>query len=122
MATATPNWVRVNTPAGRYEYQFHGHAPAVRGGKYLEARDYLFLVMDEERWLYRIPVQVTDEVAGALTAAGVACDADVLAGVAEKRLCEGLQSYQPKAKAAYEELDRVFSVDGETAVRLAGVG
>lgn len=118
-AFQTPSWTRLSTPTGRYEYQFHGHTPAVRAGAYLSARDYLFLVMDEDRWLYRIPVQLTDDVAPALTAAGLPAESADLARLAESRLCSGLQSCRPRQNAPYEELDSHFRLDSALALILA---
>ncbi len=43
-----PGWARLRTATGRYEYQFQGEMPSVRGGQYEDARDYQFLVLDDE--------------------------------------------------------------------------
>ena len=52
---AQPGWTRLLTATGRYDYQFQGEMPTVRGGQYEEARDYQFLVPDDEGWLYKLP-------------------------------------------------------------------
>ncbi len=52
---AQPGWTRLRTATSRYDYQFQGEMPTLRGGQYEEARDYQFLVPDDEGWLYKIP-------------------------------------------------------------------
>src|SRR5260221_11586390 len=65
---AQPGWTRLHTATGRYEYQFQGEMPTVRGGQYKEARDYQFPVLDDEGWLYKIPVRLESEAAVELPA------------------------------------------------------
>lgn len=98
-------WTRLVTSTGRYEYQFQGSGPAVRAGRYLASRDFQFLVMDEEGWLYRIPVRVPDSRGG--RAGGDA------RGLAEERLRAGLERIRPRADTPYEQLDAVFAVPDE---------
>lgn len=101
MAPTQPGWTRLVTATGRYEYQFQGSGPAVRAGRYLEARDFQFLVMDEEGWLYRIPVCV---------AAAIAENPDAGRQRAEAQLRAGLERVRPRPNAPYAELDAVFAV------------
>lgn len=96
-----PGWTRLATATGRYEYQFQGSGPAVRAGRYLDARDFQFLVMDEEGWLYRIPVCVAAAIAG---------NPDDGRQRAEAQLRAGLERVRPRPNAPYEELDAVFAV------------
>ena len=98
-------WTRVFTPHGRYEYQFQGSGPTVRSGQYLDAKDYQFLVMDEEGWLYRIPVRVAAEAEAELKSAEEA------ATLAAAQLCAGLAHFRPQQNAPYDELDQIFAVD-----------
>ena len=102
-------WTRLFTPTGRYEYQFQGRTPAVRGGEYLEAHDYQFLILDEEGWLYRIPVRMD---AGAETFLKETLDPR---RGAEVQLRAGLETYRPKKDAPYAELDSLFAVDSARA-------
>jgi hypothetical protein len=108
-----PGWTRVRTATGRYEYQFQGEMPTVRGGQYEEARDYQFLVLDDEGWLYRIPVRLAAEAAMQLAA-----DAMRLR-VAEAQLRAGLETYRPRQGAPYPELDAQFALDAGRARELA---
>ncbi|MGC1188503.1 MAG: hypothetical protein WA871_14035, partial [Candidatus Acidiferrales bacterium] len=105
-------WTRLRTPTGRFEYQFQGEGPAVRQGKYRNARDYNFLVMDDERMLYRIPVCISDAALATMP------DAGTKLCVAARQLRFGLNSYQPRANAPYEELDSLFAVDARRAEEL----
>ena len=60
MAEATQHgWTRLRTATGRYEYQFQGEMPSVRSGQYEAARDYQFLILDDEGLLYKIPVRLS---------------------------------------------------------------
>ncbi len=98
-------WTRIHTATGRYEYQFQGSGPTVRNGRYIEARDYQFLVMDEEGCLYRIPVCISGEEGGEFRARG-----EVLR-LAEEQLRAGLERFRPRANAPYPELDSYFAID-----------
>ena len=60
-----PGWTRLRTATGRYEYQFQGEMPSVRAGKYEDARDYQFLVLDDDGWLHKIPVRLDSHAAAA---------------------------------------------------------
>src|SRR6202165_943007 len=86
--TTQPGWTRLRTATGRYEYQFQGEMPTVRGGQYEEARDYQFLVLDFEGWLYKIPVRLESEAATELGE-----DATRRLRVAEAQLLAGLETY-----------------------------
>lgn len=108
-----PGWTRLRTATGRYEYQFQGDMPAVRGGQYEDARDYQFLVLDDEGWLYKIPVRL--EFAAA---AHLGDDAARLR-VAEAQLLAGLETYRPHRGAPYPEMDAQFSVNASRARELA---
>lgn len=108
-----PGWTRLRTATGRYEYQFQGEMPTVRGGQYEAARDYQFLVLDQEGWLYKIPVRLADEAASEL-AAGAVC-----LRVAEAQLRAGLETYQPHQGAPYPEMDAQFALSAERARELA---
>src|SRR6202171_2600218 len=85
--TTQPGWTRLRTATGRYEYQFQGEMPTVRGGQYEKARDYQFLVLDVEGWLYKIPVRIESEAIVEL-----ATDVTRLR-VAEAQLRAGLETY-----------------------------
>ena len=114
MTEATqPGWTRVRTATGRYEYQFQGEMPTVRGGQYEEARDYQFLVLDDEGWLYKIPVRLESEAALELAA-----DATRLR-VAEAQLRAGLETYRPHQGAPYPEMDAQFALNAARARELA---
>lgn len=94
-------WTKLITTTGRYEYQFQGTGPAVRAGKYLAALDFQFLVLDEEGWLYRIPVRIPE---------GMAPNLEDSLQRAEARLRAGLETYRPRLNAPYEELDQHFAL------------
>jgi hypothetical protein len=114
MAEVTqPGWTRIRTATGRYEYQFQGEMPCVRGGRYEDARDYEFLVLDEEGLLYKIPVRMAAEIASELGA-----DA-VRVRVAEAQLRAGLESYRPRQGTPYPEMDAEFSLSADRARELA---
>jgi hypothetical protein len=108
-----PGWTRLRTATGRYEYQFQGEMPTVRGGQYEEARDYQFLVLDDEGWLYKIPVRLADEAASELTSGAVRLR------VAEAQLRAGLETYRPHQGAPYPEMDAQFALDAVRARELA---
>ncbi len=129
---AQPGWTRLVTRTGRYEYQFQGRVPAVRNGQYEDANDYQFLVMDEEGWLYRIPVRLAATAEAELQRSGQAntlgpsVQADrafTPAQITEAQLREGLESYRPRQNAPYTELDGYFAVDAARARELiSGTG
>jgi hypothetical protein len=108
-----PGWTRLRTVTGRYEYQFQGEMPTVRGGQYEAARDYQFLVLDEEGWLYKIPVRLADEAASELVVGAVRLR------VAEAQLRAGLETYRPRQGAPYPEMDAQFALSLERARELA---
>jgi hypothetical protein len=110
---AQSGWTRLRTATGRYEYQFQGEMPTVRAGQYENARDYQFLVLDDEGILYKIPVRLDAEIAFDLGAA------DVRLRVAEAQLRLGLETYRPRQSAPYPELDAQFSLTLERARELA---
>lgn len=107
-----PGWTRLRTATGRYEYQFQGDIPAVRSGQYEEARDYQFLVLDEEGLLYKIPVRLADEAASELAAAALCLR------VAEAQLRAGLETYRPRQGAPYPEMDAQFALNADRARKL----
>ena len=111
--TMQPGWTRLRTTTGRYEYQFQGEMPAVRGGKYEDARDYQFLVLDDEGWLHKIPIRLEADAAAqfATVAARVR--------VAEAQICAGLETYRPHQGAPYPELDAQFALNATRARDLA---
>ncbi len=136
---AQTGWTRIFTRTGRYEYQFQGRSPAVRNGRYEDAGDYQFLVMDEEGWLYKIPVRVAAAAEAELQSAQ---EARVIAPpstpddqtgppasppsrvpavlrIAEAQLRAGLEAYRPRRNAPYAELDGYFAVDAERARELS---
>jgi len=114
MAEVTqPGWTRLRTATGRYEYQFQGEMPTVRGGQYEDARDYQFLVLDDEGLLYKIPVRLGAEIASELGAT------DLLLRVAEAQLRAGLETYRPRQGAPYPEMDTQFSLSADRARELA---
>jgi hypothetical protein len=108
-----PGWTRLRTATGRYEYQFQGEMPTVRGGQYENARDYQFLVLDDEGLLYKIPVRLGAEIASELGAD------DVRLRVADAQLRAGLETYRPRQGAPYPELDAQFSLSLKRARELA---
>lgn len=108
-----PGWTRLRTATGKYEYQFQGEMPTVRGGQYEDARDYQFLVLDDEGWLYKIPVRLADEAASELAAAAICLR------VAEAQLRAGLETYRPREGAPYPEMDTQFALNAERARKLA---
>jgi|SRR5579863_1293917 len=108
-----PGWTRLRTATGRYEYQFQGEMPTVRSGQYEDARDYQFLVLDDEGVLYKIPVRLAAEIAVKLEADAVRLR------VAEAQLIAGLETYRPHQGAPYPELDAQFSLSSDRASELA---
>jgi hypothetical protein len=113
-------WTRFRTAQGRYEYQFQGRVPAVRAGRYEDAVDFQFLVMDEEGWLFKIPVRIAADAEAFLreisSGAGAQMDAqDRILQAAEAQLRAGLEIYQPRANAPYAELDSHFAMDATRA-------
>ncbi len=142
--TSQPGWTRVLTRTGRYEYQFQGRVPSVRNGHYEDASDYQFLVMDEEGWLYRIPVRLAAAAEVALqknvevnkTASPSTHERDgerpgparaptsrkpaaTPTEVAAAQLRVGLDRFRPRQNAPYAELDTYFAVDAARAQELA---
>ena len=111
---AQTGWTRVVTLTGRYEYQFQGRVPAVRDARYEDARDYQFLVMDEEGWLYKIPVRLESEAAAELGG-----DETRRLRVAEAQFRAGLETYRPHQGAPYPEMDAQFSLNAARARELA---
>src|ERR1700681_1189508 len=108
-----PGWTRLRTATGRYEYQFQGEMPTVRGGQYQDARDYQFLVLDDEGLLYKIPVRLAAEIASELGTNAVRLR------VAEAQLRAGLEIYRPRQGAPYPEMDAQFSLSADRARELA---
>lgn len=108
-----PGWTRLRTATGKYEYQFQGEMPTVRGGQYEKARDYQFLILDDEGWLYKIPVRLADDAASELAAAAICLR------VAEAQLRAGLETYRPHQGAPYPEIDAQFALNAERARQLA---
>jgi len=106
-------WTRLRTATGRYEYQFQGEMPTVRGGQYQDARDYQFLVLDDEGWLHKIPIRLAAAIAGELGAEAT------LLRVAEAQLRAGLETYRPRQGAPYPELDAQFALSADRAPELA---
>jgi hypothetical protein len=117
----TPSWKRVVARTGRFDYQFQGAGPAVRNGRYEEARDFQFLVLDAENRLYRIPVFVPAEVAQQVTlrAEGEAAPEGAIRELAEAALCAGLDNFRPRENTPYAELDHYFALTLERAAALA---
>jgi hypothetical protein len=113
-------WTRVATPHGRYEYQFQGRTPTVRGGRYEESTDYQFLLLDADRWLFRIPIRIAADAESVLrksTGTEVG-EFDEVIRIAAAQLCAGLQKFQPRPNAPFEELDAVFALDLARALDL----
>jgi hypothetical protein len=108
-----PGWTRLRTPTGRYEYQFQGEMPTVRGGQYEASRDYQFLVLDDEGWLYKIPVRLADEAASELASSAVR------QRVAAAQLRAGLETYRPHQNAPYPEMDAQFALNVDRVRDLA---
>ncbi len=114
-------WTRVRTPNGRYEYQFQGRSPAVRNGQYEDASDYQFLVMDENGWLYKIPVRMAADAEAAIETSAAPGDVSpAVLRIAEAQLRAGLAEFAPRPNAPYAELDAHFAVDAARARELAG--
>ncbi len=131
---AQPGWTRVLARTGRYEYQFQGRVPSVRNGRYEEASDYQFLVMDEEGWLYKIPVRLAAAAEAELQknleankSASFDAEGDASqrktaatpAEIAAAQLRAGLDRFRPRQNAPYAELDSYFAVDVARAQELA---
>jgi hypothetical protein len=117
-------WKRVGAKTGRYEYQFQGSGPCVRAGRYEDATDFQFLLMDETGWLYRIPVRISAEALTELVRAQATADearaAELDPGrIAEMQLRAGLENFRPRENAPYEEMDGVFAVEVRRARELA---
>ena len=108
-----PGWTRLRTATGRYEYQFQGEMPTVRAGQYEPARDYQFLVLDDEGWLYKIPVRLADEAASELASSAIRLR------VAAAQLRAGLETYRPRQGAPYPEMDAQFALNLDRARDLA---
>jgi len=87
--------------------------PTVRGGQYEDARDYQFLVLDDEGLLYKIPVRLAAEIASELGTPSVQLR------VAEAQLISGLETYRPRLGAPYPEMDTQFSLSADRARELA---
>jgi hypothetical protein len=107
------SWIRLATPHGRYEYQFQGRTPTVRGGRYEDSTDYQFLLLDTDGWLFRIPIRVAADAEAALrkspgTESG---EFSEVIRVAAGQLRAGLQKFQPRPNVPFEELDMVFALD-----------
>lgn len=124
-ASQQPGWTRLETPTGRYEYQFQGRTPAVRNGRYEDAADYSFLLMDQAGWLYKIPVRLAavEDKLRALPPPGAEQASEPLAAairIAEAQLRAGLGKFRPRQNAPYDELDRHFAVDVTRARELGG--
>ena len=114
-------WTRVRTPNGAYEYQFQGRSPAVRDGQSEDASDYQFLGMDENGWLYKIPVRMAAEAEAAIeTSAAPGGVSPAVLRIAEAQLRAGLAEFAPRPNAPYAELDAHFAVDAARARKLAG--
>jgi len=113
-ATQGSGWTRIATRTGRYEYQFQGGVPTVRNAQYEDAKDYQFLVIDEEGWLYRIPVRVAASAEAELekdSGANAAATSSGVLPIAETQLRAGLENYRPRQNASYAELDGYFALD-----------
>ena len=108
-----PGWTCLRTATGRYEYQFQGEMPTVRGGQYENARDFQFLVLDDEGVLHKIPVRLNTDIASELG------DGALRQRVAEAQLRAGLETYRPRRSAPYLELDAQFSLSLDRARALA---
>ena len=87
--------------------------PSVRGGKYEDARDYQFLVLDDDGWLHKIPIRLDADAASQLA------DIAIRLRVAEAQLRVGLETYRPHQGAPYPELDAQFALDLARALELA---
>ena len=106
-------WTKLRTATGRNEYQLQGEMPTVRGGQYQEARDYQFLVLDDDGWLSKIPVRFSAEAS-----AEVNSD-ELRLRIAEAQLRAGLEVYRPHQNASYPEMDAQFALDAARARELA---
>ena len=113
-------WRSVRARDGRrFEYQFDGTCPTVRAARYEPATDFMFLLMDSERRLYRIPVRVSAE-ALALARTRSATDEGILRAI-EIRFGRVLEEgFEPRNNFPYEELDHYFAIDVELMTRLFG--
>jgi hypothetical protein len=118
-------WTRFRTAQGRYEYQFQGRVPAVRAGRYEDAADFQFLVMDEEGWLFKIPVRIAADAESLLGQSSSGASAtqivaqDRILQAAEAQLRAGLEIYQPRSNAPYAEIDSHFAMDAARAREIA---
>src|SRR3984893_6535223 len=113
MTEATqPGWTQLRTTTGRYEYQFQGEMPTVRGGQYEEARDYQFLVLDDEGWLYKIPVRLESE------AAEKWAGASPRQRFSEAHRGAGRETYRPHQGAPDPGMDAQFALNAARAREL----
>jgi hypothetical protein len=83
--------------------------------------------MDEEGWLFKIPVRIAADAEALLreisSGAGAQMDAqDRILQAAEAQLRAGLGIYQPRANAPYAELDSHFAMDATRAREIANQG
>jgi hypothetical protein len=70
-------------------------------------------VLDEEGWLFKIPVRLTDEAASQLAAAALRLR------VAEVQLRAVLEMYRPRQGAPYPEMDAQLGLNADRARELA---
>lgn len=113
-------WRSIVAPGGRrFDYQYDGTCPTVRAGRYESARDFVFLLMDSCRQLYRIPVRVSDEALAVARERG-ANDEELLRAI-EKRFTRVLEEgFEPRNDVSYQELDRSLAVEAEQMALLLG--
>lgn len=111
-------WRTFTTRDGRrYDYQYDGHCPTVRAARYEDASDYIFLLMDRERWLYRIPVRVSGEALALVRQREVS--EENLVRLIERHLRQVLDDgFSPRADFPYDQLDGFLALDAATMARL----
>lgn len=111
-------WRSVQTQAGRrFDYQYEGHCPTVRAARYEPARDYIFLLMDRERRLYRIPVRVSEEALALARTRGRSEEG--ILRLIEQRFSSVLEAgFEPRNNFPYDQLDGWFAIDREAMQQL----
>ena len=111
-------WRTLTTRDGRrYDYQYDGRCPTVRAARYEDASDYMFLLMDPERRLYRIPVRVSAAALALVRQRELGEES--LVRLIERHLHQVLDDgFVPRANFPYDQLDGFFAVDAAAMVRL----
>ena len=87
--------------------------PTVRRGKFENATDFRFLVLEEEGILYKLPVKLPAQASAALQ------QESAQLRTIRAQLRAKLQHYHPHQGAPYEEFDANFALDAARGATLA---